>query len=57
MGEPRRHSSSSRSRRKSLRQAGRVQGELEYVAKMLRKLVGHLEYAIRKSDKLQNRIR
>ena len=57
MGEPRRHDRSQRSRRKALRQAGRIQGELEYLAARLRRLLSHIEYAARKADKLRNRLK
>jgi hypothetical protein len=57
MPEPQRHSQSRRSRRKALRQAGRVQEELEYLAARLRRLLGHVEYAARKAGKLRNRLK
>lgn len=57
MGEPRRHNWSARSRRKSLRQAGRIQDELEYLFARLTRLLSHVEYAARKVDKLRNRLK
>lgn len=54
---PQRHSRSQRNRRKALRQASRIQGELEYLAARLRRLLGHVEYAARKADKLRNRLK
>ena len=56
MYEPQRHASNKRNRRKALRQVGRVEDELEYLAARLRRLIGHVEYAIRKTDKLRNRL-
>jgi len=57
MREPQRHRRSGRSQRKALRQAGRIQDELEYLAARLRRLLGHVEYAARKADKLRNRLK
>ena len=57
MGEPQRHNWSPRSRRKALRQAGRIEAELEYLATRLRRLLDHVEYAARKADKLRNRLK
>jgi hypothetical protein len=56
MSEPRRHNRSRRSRRKALRQAQRIQAELEYLATRLRRLLDHVGYAARKADKLRNRL-
>lgn len=57
MSEPRRHDQSQRSRRKALRQSGRIQEELEYLAARLRRLLNHVEYATKKADKLRNRLK
>jgi hypothetical protein len=57
VSEPRRHSRSRRSQRKALRQSGRIQEELEYLAARLRRLLSHVEYAARKADKLRNRLK
>jgi uncharacterized membrane protein len=57
VNEPRRHDRSRRSARKALRQSGRIQEELEYLAARLRRLLGHVEYAARKADKLRNRLK
>ena len=56
MKEPRRHNSSSRNRRKARRQIARIMDELLYLQDKVRKAGWHLEYAIKKANKLRNRL-
>jgi hypothetical protein len=57
MKEPRRHESTDRNRRKALRQVNRVLDELHYLHRLAMKSLGHFEYAIKKTDKLRNRLK
>jgi hypothetical protein len=57
MKEPRRHAANDRNRKKAGRQINRVLDELGYLYDRISKLLGHVEYATSKADKLRNRLK
>lgn len=55
--QPRRHASTDRNRKKIWRHLGRIEDELAFLQAEMTRLSVHIVYAIRKADKLRNRLR